>query len=67
MGSFQPSAWARSWLEDTEATPELIARDPILTIRDKLWVMRQRGGGTPDTSAAVWSADQHRSAADTSA
>lgn len=66
MGSFQPSAWARSLLEDSEASAELIARDPILTISDKLWVMRQRGGGPPDTSAAVWSAEQHRSGADTS-
>lgn len=56
---FQPSAYARSWLQDSQASPELLARDPVMTMRDKLWVLRQRADAQKQTASAVWSAEHH--------
>jgi len=56
---FEPSAWARSWVQDAHASAELLARDPIMTMRDKLWVMRQLAGAQQDAADAVWSAEHH--------
>ena len=55
---FRPSAWAQSWLRDSLTPTQTLARDPIMGMQDKLWVLRQRAGVKRST-AAVWSAEHH--------
>jgi hypothetical protein len=40
--AFQPSARARSWVDDRDVPDHLVARDPLLTLADKQWVLRHR-------------------------
>lgn len=44
-----PSAWARTCARDPELPTRFVARDPIMSREDKVWVLRQRRRlpGTP--------------------
>jgi hypothetical protein len=39
---FQPSERARSCVHDRDVPDHLVARDPLLTLAEKQWVLRHR-------------------------